>query len=121
MFFILGISQKEKKLDYDELVVCKCCNKYGHIEVFLTYSYFFLFFIPIFKWNKKYYVRMSCCNAIAEIEDELGRKIERNEISHIDLDKIDLHCNGTREKICSNCGYLAEEDFIYCPRCGAKL
>jgi hypothetical protein len=64
---------------------------------------------------------MSCCNAIAEIDSELGQRIERNEISHIDLNKIDFNCHGHREKICSNCGYLAEEDFIYCPRCGAKL
>lgn len=29
MFFILGVSQSQKKLDYKELNICKCCGKYS--------------------------------------------------------------------------------------------
>ena len=40
----------------------------------------------------------------------------------------DKHWNNVSEqdqssmtKKCSNCGFTAHEDFIYCPRCGKKL
>ena len=56
MFFIGGISNGEKKLDYIQSTVCPRCEAFGRMEVYMTYMCFSLFFIPIFKWNKKYYV-----------------------------------------------------------------
>ena len=53
MFFIMGVSQNQKKLDFKQLNVCKCCGKYSNIEVYMTYWYFMFFFIPIIKWNKE--------------------------------------------------------------------
>ncbi len=60
MFFIMGVSQNQKKLDFKQLNVCKkCCGKYSNIEVYMTYWYFMFFFIPIIKWNKEYYIKTS--------------------------------------------------------------
>ncbi|MEI3186501.1 MAG: hypothetical protein V8S27_00225 [Lachnospiraceae bacterium] len=50
MFFIMGISQGEKKLNFDQTIMCNHCGQYGHLEVYMIYSYLSLFFIPIFKW-----------------------------------------------------------------------
>ena len=50
----MGVSQNQKKLDFKQLNVCKCCGKYSNIEVYMTYWYFMFFFIPIIKWNKEY-------------------------------------------------------------------
>ena len=52
MFFIGGISNGEKKLDYIQSTVCPRCEAFGRMEVYMTYMCFSLFFIPIFKWNK---------------------------------------------------------------------
>ena len=77
MFFIMGVSQNQKKLDFKQLNVCKCCGKYSNIEVYMTYWYFMFFFIPIIKWNKEYYIKTSCCEKVSKIAPEIGRRIEK--------------------------------------------
>ena len=120
MFFIFGISTKKKKLDFAQPIVCSNCGSYGRYEAFMTYSYFSLFFIPILKWNKKYYITSTCCGSIYSVKKEIGRAIERGDninINESDLDPIDIHKN----KVCPNCSFPIEDGFEYCPRCGVKI
>lgn len=121
MFFIMGISQKEKKLNFDQLMICKCCGKYGHIEVFMTYTYFMFFFIPIIKWNKRYFIRMSCCSSTTELLSELGKKIEQGQAVSLDSENLNFGHYETRMKFCSNCGFTTTEDFQFCPKCGKSF
>ena len=121
MFFIMGISQKQKKLDYKELNICKCCGKYSNIEVYMTYWYFMFFFITLFKWNKEYYVKTTCCNKVAKIDEEIGKKIEKGQNVNINTDKLDFGCVENSVKVCSRCGYTTEEDFSYCPKCSNEI
>ena len=44
MFFIMGVSQGQKKLNFDQLIVCGRCGRYGHLEVYMVYSYLSLFY-----------------------------------------------------------------------------
>lgn len=118
MFFIMGISQKEKKLDFQQLVICDCCGKYGQIEVYMSYTYFMFFFIPLFKWNRQYYVRMACCGETAMLDDETGSAIASGENVNIDLEKLNFSCGYKHFKRCSNCGFSTSEDFKFCPECG---
>lgn len=120
MFFIFGISQKEKELDFSQARVCESCGSYGRLEAFMTYSYFSLFFIPLFKWNKKYFIRSTCCNSLYSIDKELGQEIERGRKTSIN--ESDLHpINVNHSRLCPNCNYPLERDFEYCPSCGKKL
>lgn len=122
MFFIGGISNGEKKLDYVQTVVCPMCGSFGRMEVYITYMCFSLFFIPLFKWNKKYYVKSTCCNSIYILNNDLGIKISRGEnilISETDL-QLANYIQPTINR-CSNCGYIGNEDFQYCPKCGQRL
>lgn len=122
MFFIGGISNGEKKLDYIQSIICPNCGSFGRIEVYMTYMCFSLFFIPIFKWNKKYYAKTTCCNNIYILDNELGLKLSRGEnvlISEDDLHLTSFHVPTINK--CSNCGYIGDEDFLYCPKCGQKL
>lgn len=122
MFFIFGISTKEKDIDFVQTIICPNCSAYGRLEVFMTYTYFSLFFIPIFKWNKKYYVRSTCCGSLYIIDNDLGRAIETGEKSSIN--EADLHIinmNYSRQRVCPNCNYSIDSDFEYCPKCGRKL
>jgi len=121
MFFIMGISNGEKKLTFDQLEICNCCGKYGHLEVYMTYMFFSFFFIPLFKWNRHYYVRMNCCNATTEISADLGKAIARGEVKKIPLDTLHFGRYENHMKHCSYCGFTTEEDFQYCPKCGRKL
>lgn len=121
MFFIIGISQGEKKLNFDQLAVCSCCGKYGHMEVLMIYSYLSLFFIPVLKWGKRYFVRMSCCGKSIEIDKELGQKIHKGEVTRLREDIIpQSHCTNEHKK-CERCGFITEEDYQYCPKCGNLL
>ena len=124
MFFIFGISNKEKELDFTQTTICSSCGSYGRYQVFLTYTFFSLFFIPIFKWNKKYYVRTSCCNSLYSINNDLGRAIERGEKTNIhesDLHPINVNYHYNKERYCLNCNHKLESEYEYCPKCGTKI
>ncbi len=131
MFLIMGIEQGSRQLKFDQLIVCRNCGQYGHIQVFMTYSYFMFFFIPVFKWDRHYYAKMSCCGAMCELDPESGRQIEKGQITV--LSESQLHFTGGNRgsygygadagihKVCSNCGYATDEDFEFCPKCGKKF
>ncbi len=121
MFFIMGINSGQKKLDFDQLEVCRCCGKYGHVEVFMTYTYLMLFFIPIFKWNRRYFVRMNCCGSTAELNQDTGKAIEHGEIQGLTIDSLDFYTNNNGSKTCPRCGFVAPADFDFCPKCGSHL
>ena len=55
MFFIGGITQGTKELVYNAAaMICGRCGRYGRYQVFMTYMCLSFFFIPIFKWGRKY-------------------------------------------------------------------
>ena len=124
MFFMMGITDGRKDFDFNQTVVCSLCGKYGRYKVFMTYTVLSLFLIPCFKWNKRYYVQTSCCNALYELEPEVGKRIaagENVEIQPQNLSRVDNGGYGYSYKQCRNCGYTTTEDIEYCPKCGTRL
>ena len=124
MLFIGGISQGRKLLNYAKSILCGSCGSTSQCQVFMTYMVLSVFFIPLFKWNKRYYVQMSCCDTVYELDPEIGAAIAHGENVDIEarhLHKLD-HGNQTyRYKRCEHCGYETSEDFEYCPKCGNRL
>lgn len=126
MFFICGINQGRKLFDYSKTVICGQCGGYGRYQVFMTYSYFSIFFIPIIKWDRRYYVQMSCCNTIYELNTEKGKQLSRKESIEITEQDLIILETGRRtsqwnQRSCANCGYATAEDFEYCPKCGQRF
>lgn len=123
MFFIGGISSKQSQLDFHQTMVCPRCGQYGHYEVFMEYLYFSFFFIPLFKWNKKYYVKSSCCNTIYTISKELGSRIEKGENVIIKDEDLQLVYDGkwNAGRRCPHCGGEIDQNYQYCPHCGSPL
>jgi hypothetical protein len=123
MFFIFGISNGEKKLNFLQTIVCSDCGQFGRLELYMTYMYFSLFFIPIFKWGRRYYVKSSCCHTVYELDRELGRRLHRGET--VNLTEEELHAAGRSYQAkcgcCPSCGYTTAADFDYCPKCGRRL
>ena len=72
MFFIMGITDGRKDFDFHQMMTCGACGAYGRYQVFMTYTVLSLFFIPCIKWNRHYYVQASCCNALYELDAEIG-------------------------------------------------
>lgn len=121
MIFIAGVYPKQKKLEYNVGVnLCPNCGKYGRFEVYIEYKTFSLFFIPIIKWKKRYFIVTSCCQERFELDFQIGERIEKGEevqIKEKDLLRQDGY--GGME-YCNNCGQRLDESFTYCPNCGAK-
>lgn len=76
MFFMMGITDGRKDLDFSQQMICNVCGRYGRYQGFMTYTVLSLFFIPCFKWNKHYYVTTSCCGSMYELDSEIGKEIE---------------------------------------------
>ena len=143
MLFIGGISSGSRQIanEYIKTVICSRCGAYGRYQIFMTYMYFSFFFIPLFRWNKRFYVKMSCCGAVYELDPEVGRRLLRGEGVDIAESDLSLVQDGNRpsygerreeeqaalagtvraEKRCPNCGYETAEEFAYCPKCGTRL
>ena len=122
MFFMMGVTQKREDLDFVQMVICDVCGAYGRYDVYVVYSVLSLFFLPVYKWNRRYYVEMSCCHSLYELNSEIGRGIENGTVSAINEDDLVL-IRGNRSfyKKCSYCGYETEEDFDFCPKCGNRF
>lgn len=123
MFFMIGIQTKQKELEYNRLVICSACGSYGRYNVIMTYTVLTLFFIPVLRWGRQYYVKMSCCGTEYALNPETGKHIERGndtEIRPEDLTLLSGHA-GRSEKTCRNCGYATDEDFAFCPKCGQRF
>ncbi len=124
MFFIAGVNKKREELDYYEPILCPCCSKYGRYEGFMEYNEFSLFFIPLFKFRKKYYVTTTCCKSLYKITNkEKYLMIVREQGHNVFLkDKdIELIHRGSCGEICQNCSCPVGEDHNYCPNCGEKI
>jgi hypothetical protein len=128
MFFIgiFGVLSKEQEIADLKDLPCRFCDGYHGGSVIKSYSYFHVFFIPVHKWNIKYYVICKGCSSIYEISPEKGKLLETgqtNEVDHWDLkvfkEQSSESTNGGVKK-CTHCGETISDEFIYCPRCGKK-
>ena len=119
----MGITDGQKELNYNcgGMNICKSCGAYSSYTVFMTYMCLSLFFIPVFKWGKKYYVKASCCNSIFKLNEEKGKAIARGEDVRIADADLTVLRQYNRQKRCENCGYQTTEDFEFCPKCGEKF
>lgn len=121
MFFIMGINQEQKELDFDQTVICPGCGRFGHLRVVVVYTCLSLFFLPVFKWGKRYYATMSCCGASCELDAELGQDIARGRVTQLDPSQLHFsqsHCR----RCCRSCGYTTDDHtFDFCPKCGTRF
>jgi RNA polymerase subunit RPABC4/transcription elongation factor Spt4 len=123
MIFVGGISSKQKKLEFNQTIICPECGKYGRYEVFMEYTYLSLFFVPTLKWNKKFYAESTCCQSLYMISNEAGERILRGEsvtLTEKDLQLVHYGRVGF-SKQCPNCGFETQENFQYCPQCASPL
>lgn len=121
-FFMMGITEGRKKFEQLVHIICPNCGNAGKAIVYMTYTCLSLFFIPVFKWNKQYYVEMDCCGSLYILNEQKGKAVAKGEdviISSDDLTPVNY--GGNTIKRCPNCGYTLDSSFEYCPHCGRKL
>lgn len=132
MFFIgvFGIENKNKEIKDLNNLNCKKCNSTIQGKLIKSFDFFHFFFIPLFKWNEKYYVLCNRCKCLYSIPKEKGKAIENGEevnIAYWDLQEIYLDTNANFNGIscnmerCTNCGERVKRNFKYCPYCGKEI
>lgn len=125
MFFvgILGIESKEKELRTFPNLICKACGRVTAYRLVKAYKYFHIFFIPIYRWDFRYYLISKCCGSVFEISNEQGKDLEEGKDYMLDRLKLtileDNSCSGNI--VCFNCGKEVSSEFEFCPHCGARL
>lgn len=123
MFFIgiFGIESKEKEIGYAQNIGCKNCSCVN-LQIIKVYDFFHFFFIPLFKWNIRYYAICKNCGSVYNISKENGENFERgnkNAITYWELK--DCEVQRDIQKRCENCKRIVEENYEYCPYCGKKM
>ena len=83
-------------------------------HIYKTYTVFYLFFIPVCKWNRRYYAKRYYQEEMFEINPGIGQKVERGEPVTIDLPEVQEHR-------CPYCGKEWDKDYLFCPYCGKRL
>lgn len=124
MFFIgiFGIENKDKEIIILDNISCKKCNKTSRGILIKNFDFFHFFFIPLFKWNEKYYVICDQCKSVYKIPKDKGKDFENGEdveINYWDLQEINT--DYYKINVCANCGKKLEVNFKYCPHCGAEI
>jgi len=119
MFFIgiFGIQNKYRIVKEFYNVVCPNCDRLSRIELVETYDYFHFFFIPLFRWNFKYYLKARCCNSLYEVDKDYFHELKNS--NTIDFNRVrSVYSN---PNICPNCGGFINPGFSFCPHCGQRL
>ena len=119
MFFIFGISQKEE-LVKEWTMLCEECGNQAKFRLFVRYSYFSLFFIPLIKWNKEFWVINSCCNDIYSISKDKGQDCMWYDDEVIRFKDLRL-MNKKIQYRCKYCQSKLDRLSRYCPECGREL
>lgn len=117
MFFLMGVCPHEKRLSITSPAACPCCGRWGRAEVFVTAMEFSLFFLPVFRWGKKYIARTLCCGQVCKLPKKLEESAARGE--QIELSGVDWFASS--QKHCRFCGFTTGEAFEFCSKCGRRF
>ncbi|AZT89283.1 zinc-ribbon domain-containing protein [Caldicellulosiruptor changbaiensis] len=131
MFFIgiFGIEEKAKVIRQIDVEICPFCTRKGSYTLFKVYNYLHFFFIPVLRWNTRYFIQTSCCSKVYLITNpQLAHDLEHGKDVPITLADVELFRNlqgmyqeGIDSDFCPNCGNRVLKNFLYCPYCGQKL
>jgi hypothetical protein len=119
MFFIgiFGVQDKDRLIREYDSIICPGCGRLSRAELVELYTYFHFFFIPLFKWNRRYFIRFRCCGSIYAVEGNYVQELKKGAT----LDTGRLEKIGASGNTCPGCGNYVNPGFNYCPYCGAKL
>ena len=123
MFFIgiFGVNNKTEEKKTFSNALCPDCGRWTQAKLLYAYSYFHFFFLPLFRFHKKYYVEMRCGCGTYEADEATYRELlERDFIDFSRLRKCGEEKCG-QEPRCPSCGRPVDAHFTFCPYCGQKM
>ncbi|WP_430883702.1 zinc ribbon domain-containing protein [Fusibacter sp. JL216-2] len=122
MFLIMGIQDKTKTKRISSPLPCHICDGDKGFEVNDRFSYFHLFFLPIWTWGHRFTLKCSKCDTHYNLKEQskLNLKDIGSGLSYWDIEPVSIP-NAYTMNTCKKCGYHLEDDFDYCPKCGMSL
>lgn len=121
MFFFFAITSSTDELGMRRCNYFPCCGVTGSMAAVTCVSQrFILFFIPLFRFGKRYFLSCPGCGTVYEISKDEGRRLEQDPSAEIDPSKI-FRMVGQTIKYCPGCGADIRPGSRYCSRCGRKL
>lgn len=121
MFFfgIFGTGNGKKEIRLFNNVVCPICGRYTRFHLIFTYCYFHFFFIPLFKFGKKYILLPDCGCSYYEADKEYFEELKSSD--GIDFSRLNVRETRGGERVCPRCGKISPQSFAFCPYCGERL
>ena len=120
MFFIVGITSGTSELGMRRCASFPCCSHGGAAALTCVYRQFTFFFLPLFRFGKRYFISCPDCGAVYEIERDEGKRVELDPQAEIDPGRIH-RLAGRAARFCPNCGQRVNPDSRFCPFCGSRL
>jgi len=116
---IFGIESKQREVKEFSNVVCPSCGLTRSV-LFEQFMFFHFFFIPLFKWDRKFFLKLRC-GCVYELDREYFEEIKKSE----ELDFSRMRKIFSEDKVeykkCLKCGKSFIDSYSYCPYCGDKL
>ncbi|NCC81454.1 MAG: zinc ribbon domain-containing protein [Clostridia bacterium] len=87
-------------------------------DLYRNNSVFEFFFIPVLRFNKKYYLKFPDSHKIYLLDKDYAEEALKSEkeVNFYDLEEMDVQDN-----TCPDCGKIVEGNYKYCPYCGKEL
>ncbi len=119
MFFvgIFCVLPEEKKLGSLEVDNYPGYAYGAKADLYRNASVFEFFFIPFFRFNKRYYLKFSDSSFLYLLDKEVAERALREGSS---INFYDLQAADVSDKACSQCGKPVEEGYLFCPWCGKE-
>lgn len=122
MFFFLAVTDDTRSLGKRRCRLFSCCGLSGaEAEVVCVSRKFILFFFPLFRFGKRYFVTCPGCGAVYELAPGEGKILEHNPDAEINPDKLIRVSRREQAMFCPGCGAKVQPGTSFCPYCGRRL
>lgn len=118
MFLMFGINNGESDLGF-RIGVFPCCGKQQGV-LCCVFQQFTLFFIPIFRFSRRYFLTCPVCGSIYEMDKQEGKRLEHNPTAEVNPAALHQVGQASRQ-FCPQCGTAVAPGTNFCPNCGYKL
>lgn len=108
--FGIGDKEEEKQLNFE---IENCLNPI----LIQQCRMFHFFFVPIYKWNRKYFIKCDT-SKLLELKEQKGYEVWNDSSKTVSCWDYEIVYEVRK---CPNCWAVVKGEYVYCPKCGTKI